>query len=201
MSRYCSKCGKAKKACICRWIQSLASNVELVILQHPSEQNKPLGTARILQLSLENSQIIIGENFSDNEQLNQLLKESDTSHYLLFPNECSTAFSKIALANPAKKLRVILIDGTWRKAYKIWQLSTNLHCLPSIRLPDDIKGKYTIRKAPTENSVSTVEAGYHLLSMLDSEHDFKPLLTAFENMIQFQIKQMPEGVFDNNYRS
>ena len=83
----------------------------------------------------------------------------------------------------------------------MWQLSTNLHCLPSIRLPDDIKGKYTIRKAPTENSVSTVEAGYYILSVLDSEHDFKPLLTAFENMIQFQIKQMPEGVFDNNYRS
>ena len=159
MSRYCSKCGKAKKACICRWIQSLASNVELVILQHPSEQNKPLGTARILQLSLENSQIIIGENFSGNEQLNQLLKESDTSHYLLFPNDCSKALSEITLSNQAKKLRIILIDGTWRNAYKMWQLSTNLHCLPSIRLPDDIKGKYTIRKAPTENSVSTVEAG------------------------------------------
>ncbi len=93
-------------------------------------------------------------------------------------------------------MRVILIDGTWRKAYKIWQLSSNLHTLPSIHLPEGLKGQYLIRKAPSENSLSTVEAGYHMLSILEPERDFSPLLTAFEKMIQFQIDQMPKEVFE-----
>ncbi|MDF5517641.1 DTW domain-containing protein, partial [Vibrio parahaemolyticus] len=39
MSRYCSRCGKSQKACICQWIVPLASEVELIILQHTSEEH------------------------------------------------------------------------------------------------------------------------------------------------------------------
>ncbi|MCL9783624.1 DTW domain-containing protein [Vibrio sp. S4M6] len=201
MSRYCLTCGKAQKACICQWIQVLASDAELIILQHPSEQHKPLGTARILQLSLPNCQIIVGENFSNNERVNQLLLESDTLNCVLFPNEQSQLVSHCLTTPSQQKTCIFLIDGTWRKAYKIWQLSTNLQTLPSIHLPEELRGQYLIRKAPTQNSVSTVEAGYCILSMLEPDKDFTPLLNTFQRMIEYQIKQMPEGVFEKNYRS
>jgi DTW domain-containing protein YfiP len=98
-----------------------------------------------------------------------------------------------------KKIRLILLDGTWKKAYKMWQLSTNLHAIPTVKLPENLQGHYTIRKAPSENSLSTVEAGYHALSLVEPDKDFEPLLTAFEKMIEFQIAQMPPGVFEKNY--
>ena len=94
---------------------------------------------------------------------------------------------------------MILLDGTWKKAFKMWQVSSNLHALNTVHLPKDLKGNYRIRKAPSENSLSTVEAGYHLLSLLERDGDFSPLLTAFDQMIQFQINQMPAGVFEKNY--
>ncbi|NGZ93184.1 DTW domain-containing protein [Vibrio aestuarianus subsp. cardii] len=103
--------------------------------------------------------------------------------------------------SPAKKIRIILLDGTWKKAYKMWQLSGNLHALPSVHLPKDLVGNYRIRKAPSENSLSTVEAGYHILSLLEPTRNFQPLMTAFEQMIEFQIAQMPPGVFERNYLS
>ncbi|BBM65251.1 hypothetical protein VYA_08010 [Vibrio alfacsensis] len=96
-------------------------------------------------------------------------------------------------------MRLILLDGTWKKAYKMWQLSTNLHGIPTVKLPEDLQGHYTIRKAPSENSLSTVEAGYYALSLLEPNKDFSPLLNAFEKMIEFQIAQMPPGVFEKNY--
>jgi DTW domain-containing protein YfiP len=73
--------------------------------------------------------------------------------------------------------------------------------LPLIRLPDDLQGNYRIRKAPTDNSLSTVEAGYHILSLLEPHNDFLPLIDAFNQMIEFQIQQMPPGVFEKNYLS
>ncbi|CDT85047.1 putative DTW domain protein [Vibrio coralliirubri] len=185
------------KACICQWVTPLESNVELIILQHPSEEHRPMGTARILSLSLNNSVTFVGEDFSDNDQLNALLCDEQYQHVILYPSENSVSVE--SATSPNKKLRVILLDGTWKKAFKMWQVSSNLHALNTVHLPKDLKGNYRIRKAPSENSLSTVEAGYHLLSLLESDGDFSPLLTAFDQMIQFQINQMPPGVFEKNY--
>ncbi|NVD07000.1 DTW domain-containing protein [Vibrio sp. JPW-9-11-11] len=200
MSRYCSQCGKSRKACICKWIQSLTSNVELVILQHHSETHRPMGTARILALSLANSCCLVGEDFSEHQPLNDMLSDENYCHFILYPGDDALEHHQVVNASQGKKIRIILLDGTWKKAYKMWQLSTNLHALPLVRLPSDLQGNYRIRKAPSDNSLSTVEAGYHILSLLEPWHDFSPLLTAFNQMIEFQIKQMPPGVFENNYR-
>lgn len=201
MSRYCSQCGKSLKACICEWIQSLTSNVELVILQHPTETNRPMGTARILRLSLENSYLFEGENFTQHSELNKLLTEEGYQHFVLYPGEVSVSHEEVAKAASREgKVRIILLDGTWKKAYKMWQLSENLQALPLVRLPENLQGNYRIRKAPSDNSLSTVEAGYHILTLLQPEQDFTPLLDTFNHMIDFQIKQMPPGVFEKNYR-
>ena len=201
MSRYCSQCGKSRKACICQWIVPLANEVELIILQHMSEENRPLGTARILNLSLDHCTCLIGEDFSDTEALNVLLEDDTYQHFILYPSEQSLCLSDLATVGEAadKKTRLILLDGTWKKAYKMWQLSTNLHSIPTVKLPEDLQGHYTIRKAPSNNSLSTVEAGFHALNLMESGKDFTPLLTAFEKMIEFQIAQMPPGVFEKNY--
>jgi len=202
MSRYCSQCGKSLKACICEWIQSLPSKVELVILQHPSETNRPMGTARILSLSLANSHYFVDEDFTEHELLNQLLNDTSYQHFVLYPGETSVAHTEVAQKlEKDERIRVILLDGTWKKAYKMWLLSKNLHALPLVRLPENLQGNYRIRKAPSDNSLSTVEAGYHILSLLEPEQDFSPLVEAFNQMIEFQIKQMPPGVFEKNYLS
>lgn len=200
MSRYCSQCGKARKACICDNIVALDSQVELIILQHPTEEHRPMGTARILSLSLVNSRLLVGEDFREHGELNQLLAEPDVEHFVLYPSDVSLSAADVALPIE-KKIRIILLDGTWKKAFKMWQLNTQLHHLPCLHLPENLKGNYRIRKAPNENALSTVEAGFYVLSMMQPEKDFSPLLDAFEAMIDYQIQQMPAGVFERNYRS
>ena len=115
MSRYCSRCGKSQKACICQWIVPLASEVELIILQHTSEEHRPLGTARILNLSLDNCICLIGEDFSCDDALNHLLADESYQHFVLYPSEESRCISEITQASHSvsKKIRLILLDGTW----------------------------------------------------------------------------------------
>ena len=207
MIRFCLQCLKTKKACICEWITPISTEVELIILQHPTEAKRPLGTAKILSLSLVNCRIFIGENFTDHTELNTLLADEQYQHQVLFLDSSSQAIS--SSSNQAKqKQRVILLDGTWKKAYKMWQLSTNLHSLPKVHLDTELSGNYRVRKAPKDNALSTAEAGYHVLSQLDGESGatkeldkFGSILTAFDNMIEFHISQMPEGVYQKNYRS
>jgi len=140
--------------CICQWIESLASDVELIILQHPSEEHRPLGTARILDLSLASCRLFIGEDFSQHAELNQLLSDESYHHWVLFPNEQAVTVEQVAQSDGSnmRRLRFILLDGTW------------------------------------------------ILSYFQPENDFTPLITAFDKMIEFQIAQMPPGVFERNYR-
>ena len=206
MSRYCLQCGKANNACICDWIKPIDCPVRVVLLQHPSESKKPMGTAKILQLSLSGCELWVGEDFSQHPELNDLLQDEKFESLVLYPNEYSQSLETVKetrrpLNSNEKSLCLILLDGTWKKAYKMWQLSSNLHSLPSVALPSHIQGNYRIRKAPTEQHLSTVEAGFHALSAIEPQVDFSPLLTAFTNMVDFQISQMPEGVFTRNYIS
>ncbi|MBF8999639.1 tRNA-uridine aminocarboxypropyltransferase [Vibrio nitrifigilis] len=200
MSRYCSQCGKALKVCICSSIESIQTDVELIILQHPTEEHRPMGSARILSLSLPNSQCFVGEDFREHHELQQLLNEDGVDHYVLYPSDVSVVATEImSVSGDTKKTRVILLDGTWKKAFKMWQINTQLHHLPCLHLPKELSGNYRIRKAPSENALSTVEAGYHVLSLIEPERDFTPLVRAFEQMIDTQIRHMPPGVFERNY--
>lgn len=203
MSRYCEQCGKAKKACICRWIQVLDAKTELWILQHPSEVKRAIGTARILTLSLPNARLWVGEDFSEHPELNMLLAQPERDVYLVYPGESAVPMSQLADApQPDNRRRtLILLDGTWKKAYKIWQLSKNLQGLPAVSLDNVEQGNYRIRKSPKAQGVSTVEAGYLALTALEGEGKFTPLLETFEQMIDTQIRYMPPGVFERNYLS
>ncbi|MFA0561603.1 DTW domain-containing protein, partial [Vibrio breoganii] len=78
MSRYCERCGRAKKACLCQWIQAVESSIEVVILQHPSEVNQAKGTAKIIELSVSPSHLLVGEDFSAHPMVNQWLAEPNT---------------------------------------------------------------------------------------------------------------------------
>lgn len=204
MSRYCEQCGKAKKACICRWIQVIDAKTELWILQHPSEVKRAIGTARILSLSLPNSRLWVGEDFSLHEEINHLLAEPGRQAWVVYPGEQAVPISSLCPQDAASATdgvrTLILLDGTWKKAYKMWQLSSNLQQLPSVMLDNVEKGNYRIRKSPREEGVSTVEAGFLALSAMDGETDkYLPLIDTFNKMIEFQIQQMPAGVYQKNY--
>lgn len=200
MSRYCLTCGKASKACICRWITPIRNQHPVIILQHPSEVSRAIGTARILSLSLSQCEIFVGEDFSNHDELNAHLSDSSISYQVLFPGEHAKTLSSNSQST-GQQTGLILIDGTWKKAFKIYQLSTNLHQLPSIALDASAPSAYRIRKAPKDDALSTVEAGFYALSALSGNSEtFQPLMTAFNRMIDFQIAQMPADVYRRHYK-
>ncbi|PKH06874.1 tRNA-uridine aminocarboxypropyltransferase [Moritella sp. Urea-trap-13] len=207
----CTVCDKALAACICQHITKIDSVIELIILQHPGEVKNAIGTARILNLSLPQCQIIVGENFTDNAQLNDILNDPTRQCFLLYPSEDSIAAENLAdkvnrsMENEGLDANInrtfILLDGTWRKAFKMYQSSINLHTLSAVRLNAEQQSQYTIRQTSIEGGLSTVEAGFLLLATLEQDKEkYQPLLTAFEYMINFQIAQMPDGLFNKNYK-
>ena len=190
----CSNCLKASSACICSTIKSIDNRYRLHILQDPSEEKKAIGTARILKLSLNKVQLSIGELFDEQDfDLNNT--------YLLFPGEDAIPATQLTeQVTLNDNTQFILLDGSWKKAYKLLMSNPFLQKLPKVCINVDAKSNYRLRKSPREDGLSTVEAGYYLLSQLeDNAQKFVALLKSFEFMIDYQISKIPPAIYQRHY--
>ncbi|MBY0415032.1 MAG: DTW domain-containing protein [Bdellovibrionales bacterium] len=94
---------------------------------------------------------------------------------------------------------LIVIDGTWRKAKKIFLSSKNLQPLPALSLAPTEESDYRIRKAPSENALSTLEASVMALNILEPKLDTTSATLAFKKMIDHQIEKMGRVLYQTNY--
>lgn len=192
---FCQQCNKALVACICGSICELNNQYFLHILQDPSEQKKAIGTARILDLSLSKVQLSIGTVFNPTDF------DLDNT-FLVFPSETANTVADLhTMKKIDDRTQFILLDGSWKKAYKILMSNPFLKKLPTITFNTENKSSnYRLRKSPREDGLSTVEAGYYLLSELENDTEkFTPLLDVFDEMINFQVANIPKDIYQQNY--
>jgi DTW domain-containing protein YfiP len=165
-----------------------------LILQHPSEANHALNTARLAALGLENAELKIGEVFED---LAQCLNRPGYQARLLFPGEDAAALT--AGSADDEPLLLVVPDGTWRKARKLLHLNPLLAQLPRVVLQNVPPSRYRLRKAPGPDALSTLEAIVHALHTLEPATSFQALLRPFDALIEGQIAAMGEETFRRNH--
>src|ERR1700744_6758505 len=56
----CNRCGKPEALCVCGDITPLDNRIALLILQHPQEQDRELGPAKLTVLHLKRAVLKIG---------------------------------------------------------------------------------------------------------------------------------------------
>ena len=49
---YCQKCTKPEAACVCQWVRYQTNSIAVLVLQHPDEELKAIGTARLFGFNL-----------------------------------------------------------------------------------------------------------------------------------------------------
>ena len=195
MSRpQCSRCLRPATHCLCPLIPSLDSRTRVLLLQHPSEVNHALNTARLAALGLNNAQLVVGEVFED---LQTLLNPPGYRARLLFPADDAQPLTTYAPSE--EPLLLVVPDGTWRKARKLLHLNPLLAALPRVTLAAGAVSRYRLRKAPGPGALSTVEAITQALQVLEAPLSFEALLTPFEALIEGQIAAMAPGVFAKNH--
>ncbi|EJM52239.1 hypothetical protein PMI29_05962 [Pseudomonas sp. GM49] len=195
MSRIqCPRCLRPQSHCLCPLIPSLDSRTRVLLLQHPSEVNHALNTARLAVLGLNNAELIVGEVF---ENLPTLLNQPGYQARLLFPGEEVQPMK--AYSSSDEPMLLVVPDGTWRKARKMLHLNPLLAALPRVALAEGGVSRYRLRKAPGPGALSTVEAIVQALETLEAPTSFAPLLKPFEALIEGQIAAMGEEVYQRNH--
>ena len=202
----CTACFRPLKTCICKHIQSAQNLVSLTILQHPQEIYEVKNSAKLLSLCLKNSQIETGEIFSPN--FFRKYQEQGLYDLLLYPE--TPEEKSLGIAHPpaiditrlpaadnltnASKVRLWVLDATWRKSRKMLYLNPALQAMPRLALFNCPPSIYKIRKAHSENQLSTLEASCYALRQLEHNAvDYSPVLKAFAAFVAEQLTFLPSS--------
>lgn len=195
----CYKCMRPSRTCICKHIRSFQTKTRFIILMHPKEyQKQKNGTGHMTKLQLENSEIIVGVDFTNNNRVNEILTKENSSSFLLYPGKDNFNLS----ANKSSEIKsvignnsyIFILDGTWPCARKMLKLSKNLQKVRRVSFDNEIKSKFIIKQQPDPLCLSTIESVYTVLNLLkeaDVEQcETKDFLIPFEKMIEHQLDHM-----------
>ncbi len=195
----CERCLKSKQLCVCSNAEPFDNKHFVLILQHPQEQDKELGTAGILVSMLKNSKLEVALS---RKSLSDILKKDvDVKKwgvlYLGSQNETPVASGLYAVSKKGNLLPdtnkifeelegIILLDGSWSQAKALWWRNAWLLKAQRLLLVPEKKSLYgKLRKEPRKESVSTLEATAQCLDYLQEDEIIsKGLLTAFEELLQ-----------------
>jgi len=199
----CLVCRNCDVICYCGQITPVRTRIQFVILIHRTEIKRSVATGRMTHLSLPDSVLFEGTDFSNHRKLNAIVQDPSNHPMLLYPGARAVNLTGLSptdrrgLLPEGKRPVVILIDATWSHAKRIRRMSTNLHRLPQIAFSPTVPSAFRVRTQPNELCYSTIEATHHLIGLLDGEaENLSKMLAPFNWMVEKQLKfAAPLGVW------
>lgn len=178
----CPKCNRLIIHCICALIRPLACRTQITLVQYPGEETHPLGTAALVQGALDcallrTDALLAAPAWPDGTAL-------------LFPGEEASNLATLASAPP----HLVVLDGTWRKALRLYEQSPALKALPKVCLPQGAVSRYRLRSTRKKSALSTVEAVMMALAIIEPGIDLSPLEDGFEGLIERAMTRLPASV-------
>ena len=206
----CVRCQKPARLCVCAAVTPVDNDVFVLILRHPQEQDRELGTARLVTLQLKNSLLKTGLSWANlGKALGRTVEPKKWG--VLYLGTAQTA--QAGLSRPlsvltqrgnlaedqAERLRglegIILLDGTWQQAKALWWRNAWLLKCQRLVLKPPRRSLYgRLRKEPRVESVSTIEAAAYCLSLLaDDPALVDKILTPFRHLLLRAGRKGPDG--------
>ena len=181
-------------------LKPIANRISLLILQHPQEQDRALGTARLAASHFANSTFRVGLSWPSLAAA--LGRPADPKRWAVLylgsakPAELAPESEIILLdrkGEPAVDREtalasiegVVLLDGTWSQAKALWWRNPWVLKCQRIVLNPRTPSRYgALRCEPRRDSLSTLEAAALVLSRLEERPEIeRELAKSFETLL------------------
>ncbi|HWE76393.1 MAG TPA: tRNA-uridine aminocarboxypropyltransferase [Stellaceae bacterium] len=188
----CPRCGKPTPLCVCEGIEPIDNRVALLILQHPQEQDRDLGTARLTVLHLKRAAMKVGLSWPSlakalGHEVNPkrwavLYLGAASAATLPKDREVTLIDSKGApLPEQERALAeidgVIVLDGSWSQAKTLWWRNAWVLKCRRLALNPKHPSRYgKLRREPRREGLSTLEAAALALARLGHQPEIETAL-------------------------
>ncbi len=203
----CPRCTKPLAICICDRVEPVQTQLRVVMLQHPQEDDEILGTAKLVELTLPNAQTRGGLSWGS---LDHALgtKDADKDRWAVLaaaklqveiPEEAKSR--PVLVIDRKGRLRdlqrhgldgIIVLDGTWSQAKTLWWRNAWLLRLPRVVLTPREPSMYgRLRKEPRRDYVSTLEAIADVLPALGEPEQARDNLRRLLRTLLQRARDLP----------
>jgi DTW domain-containing protein YfiP len=196
----CPRCGKLTALCVCQDIAPDDNAIELLILQHPQEQDRVLGTAKLTALHFKRAILKVGLSWPSLSRI--LGRQVDPQRWAvlylgslkasdLAPGSDIVVVDRKGQPEADQRgiLRgiegVVLLDGSWSQAKALWWRNAwMLKCRRTILGPK-LPSRYGhLRREPRPDGLATIEAAAILLGRLSQNQGVeRRLIASFERLL------------------
>jgi len=166
----CPGCHLPELNCLCPYAVTADSEARIWLLTHPMEHHKPTNTGRLIRDVLPDTEVFTWYRTTPDERLLALLEDERYAPFVIFPDDQPDYADRVvgidALAEAKATGRVpvlILLDGTWRQARRIFRKSPYLDRLPVLPLRTERQTRYRLRKPASAAHLCTAEVAAELL--------------------------------------
>lgn len=181
-------------------VEPLDCPVRMLVLQHPQEPDKVLGSAALLVRALKGAKLKVGLSWpSLSKALGEEAKPAEWAVLYLgakdqiYPREVNFVSKKgNPVDAPPEGVRgLIVLDGTWSQAKALWWRNAwLLKCKRVVLRPRQVSRYGNLRKEPRKEAVSTMESAAIALGEIAPggakvrerlESDFQRMLDEFKS--------------------
>jgi DTW domain-containing protein len=174
LSGRCPDCYLPSALCLCAEVPRVDTRTDFLVVRHNKEANKSTNTARLAALALRRCHILTygapGQPFDVS-----VLTAPGT--WLLFPD------AQPPPPGTPPPERLIVLDGNWTQARRMYQRLPELRRLPGLALPPPAPDARRLRRSPHPYGMSTVEAIAGAIAVLEGAELARPLYGIHEVMI------------------
>lgn len=186
----CYRCLRPRRLCYCASVPTVEARTKVVILQHPHEAKHPFGSARLVKLCMPHTELKVVHGGFDEVLSCHVELPPDAA--VLYPHRDAVDLAELPPGERPSTL--VVLDGTWAHAKKLYRDNAWLASHRHVRLHPAEPSRYRIRTEPQEDYVSTLEAIAGALRILEPDNArVDRLVEAFDRMIDLQLAQLDKA--------
>lgn len=153
----CAGCRLLPSHCMCAVRPSLVTRAGVCLLMADIEPLKPSNTGWLVADVVADTFAFGWSRTEPDPRLLALMRDPQWQPYVVFPGQYAAPERVVRSVETGKRPLLILLDGTWSEARKMFGKSPYLNALPVLSLAPDRASQYRLRRSGRDDHFCTSE--------------------------------------------
>lgn len=189
----CPLCLLGEQFCTCALRCQLVTQASFLLIMYKDEVLKPTNSGRLIADLIPDTHAFIWSRTEVEAELLALLDSAYYQPFLVFPAQYAEQGQTVLNQVPAsilaegKRPLLILLDGSWREAIKMFRKSPYLQGLPMLAFNPETLATYALRKGSHDFQLGTAEVASLALAAMGEEANAKALTAWFDLFVESSL--------------
>ncbi|QIR16170.1 tRNA-uridine aminocarboxypropyltransferase [Shewanella aestuarii] len=158
----CNYCLLGTQFCTCHLRQALQTSISFLLIMYDDEVLKPTNSGRLIADLVPDTHAYIWDRTKPNDDMMALISDDKYQPFLVFPQQYleqgQAVVGQVNINDIAGKIPLlVMLDGSWREAIKMYRKSPYLHTMPVLSFSPEILATYALRKGSHDFQLGTAE--------------------------------------------